>query len=159
MKRVGIFVDISNIYMCLRSKYQRKLDYKKLMNYVNDFGEITVAIAYGAQVGDQAKAFIYYLSKLGFETKYKEPKTHRNPNGQIITKANWDIQIAMDILDHADNLDVVIILSADGDFIPCLKRIKENGKIVIVIGSTINNELHKVADSCIEIPEVFLEGK
>ena len=40
-KRIGMFVDISNLYYCVGKKFPgRKLDYRKYKRFVEDLGEI-----------------------------------------------------------------------------------------------------------------------
>ena len=59
MKRIGVFVDVSNIYYCIGKKYEyRKLDYRKYLDFITDLGELVKVIAYGSQMSNEAAGFI-----------------------------------------------------------------------------------------------------
>jgi uncharacterized LabA/DUF88 family protein len=49
-------------------------------------------------------------------------------------KGDWDMELALDILDAATNLDVVVLVSGDGDFTSLVKRVKSMGPRVEVFG-------------------------
>jgi hypothetical protein len=48
-------------------------------------------------------------------------------------KGDWDMELALDILDAAPRLDVVVLVSGDGDFTSLVKRVKRMGPRVEVI--------------------------
>ena len=159
MKRILVCADISNLYYCISKKYEgRRLDYSKYLKSISDLGEIQKSIAYGAQMNKEASAFIHCLKKLGFETKYKEPKVYRTPT-MIRRKADWDVGIAMDIVNAVElkSVDMIILGTADGDLAPCVEWARARGVDVVVIACGISRELKKTATSFIEIPGSYLE--
>lgn len=158
LKRVGVFVDVSNLYYCLGNKLKNsKLDYSKLLEYIQDFGKIIIKYAYGAQLNSQAEVFIKRLQELGFTTFFKEPKTYAGTK-HIRRKADWDVAIALDIMDLSNQLDIIVLCSADGDMVPLVKRLLDKDKQVIIIAATISKDLRDITTT-IEIPESFLEKK
>jgi len=159
-KRIGIFVDISNIYYCIGKKYPgRKLDYRKYLKFIKDLGEISIAIAYGAQISGQANGFIYCLKQIGFQSKFKSPKTYNNAEEGFVTKrkADWDVGIAMDIVNMIDRLDMIILGTGDGDMLPVIEWAMHKGVEVVVIATGISKDLKDHCTKFIEIPESFLE--
>lgn len=159
MKRVGVFVDLSNLYYSLGNKTKnKKLDYSKYLEFVRDFGEIVILNAYGAQMDNQAESFIRRLKDLGFNTYYKNPKTYLN-DMRIKRKADWDVGIALDVYDSIDQLDIIILGTADGDMIPLVERLIKMGKEVIILAAAISKGLKDIATLTIEIPESFLEKR
>lgn len=159
MKRIGLFIDVSNIYYCIGMKYsERKLDYSAYYQYVAELGELAVAFAYGAQLENEASGFIHCLREAGYTPKYKVPKTYRS-DGKIKRKADWDVGIAMDIVQTVDRLDMVLLGSADGDLCPVVEWVQKRGIMVIVLACGISRELRNLADKAIEIPESLLEKK
>lgn len=157
MKKIGIFVDVSNLYFCLSSKFGgKKLDYSKYYDYIKDFGQIEVAIAYGAQVRGQANKFLHSLRQIGYETKYRSPKAFID-NGTVRKKADCDLQIAIDIVKYAEEIDMLILGSADGDFKPLIKMAKEKGITTVILACQISKDLKVIADEFIEIPASLLE--
>ena len=154
-KSIGYFTDVSNLYYCIRRKYgDRKLDYGKYLEYLEALGDTAVCIAYGAQVGSQAKAFIKKLHKIGYTTKYKQPKTFFEKR-----KADWDVGITVDIIAMLDRLDIVIIGSADSDLAPLVEYVQARGKEVVIFASGISKDLRSIASNSIEIFESLLEDK
>ena len=160
MKRVGIFVDISNLYFCVSRNYKnRRVDYSKFLDYVKDFGEVTTAIGYGSQIKDEAIAFITCLEDLGFQTKYKSPKQWADKEGGFTRKADWDVGITIDVIEKCNDLDTIVLGCADGDLEPLVGFLKARGKSVIILACGISRDLREAADECIEIPESLLEAK
>ena len=154
-KHIGIFMDVSNLYYSIKRSFgNSKLDYGKFLEYFKAVGDITKAVAYGAQIGSQANAFIRKIEKQGFETKYKQPKTFADKK-----KADWDVGIAIDIVRCLDTLDIVVLGSADSDLAPLVEYARDHGRDVIVMASGISGDLKEVATESIEIYESLLETK
>jgi len=158
-KKIGVFVDVSNLYYCIGKKYKgKKLDYSKYMDYIRALGDITVANAYGAQVKNQAASFLYCLRQVGITPMYSTPKSFTD-NGLITKKADYDVKITVDILDAAPGLDILVLGSADGDFVPLLKSVLSLEKKIIVFACKISSDIAELGVTCIEIPESFMEEK
>ncbi len=159
MGQIGVFVDVSNLYYSLKYKYKnRKLNYKKLLEFIQGYGDISKAIAYGSQMNDQAFAFIRALTHAGFETKFKEPKEYIKDD-TMTRKANWDVAIAMDMVKMSDEVTMMILASADGDMTPVVEYVQNKGIPVVVIACQISGDLTATAKQCVEIPESLLEEK
>lgn len=81
----------------------------------------------------QDKFFSFLKGKLGFKIKTKPLKiyldhTDENPH----RKANFDVEMAVDMTDMQDSFDIYIIFSGDCDFEYLIKFLRGKGKIVIV---------------------------
>ena len=63
------------------------------------------------------RKFIDFLRANGYKVVSKD--IHKYEGGRI--KANLDIEIAVDILLLSENLDVVVLVSGDGDFVRLLE--------------------------------------
>jgi len=145
--KIGLYVDVSNLYFCLYNNLRAKLNYAELIEFISPIGEVVLAKAYGAQVKDEAAGFIKLLHKLGYTTYYKEPKHYGD-----VSKADWDVGIAVDIIRDLDNVDMVALITADGDMVPLAQYVLDQGKKVLIMGSNISKELQDVATTYIEIP-------
>lgn len=157
MKKVGIFVDVSNLYFSLKRRYNnRRLDYRKFKDYVSDFGDITLAKAYGYQLNGQASKFINALQAIGYEAIYKDVKQIQTDSGRF-RKGDWDVGIAVDIIRHYKELDLIVLACADGDLAPLVTYLQDADKQVVVIASGISHELKDLGIPCIEIPASLLE--
>ena len=72
-----------------------------------------------------------------------------------------DIQMAVDILSNVyyNNLDTVLLVTGDGDFLPIINEIIRNGKQVILASfkSGLNKNLLNYVDDYIELDEIYFE--
>ena len=123
MTRIAIFADVQNIYYTTRQAYGRQFDYQKLMTRVGAGGEIISATAYAIDRGDDKQLkFQNALRKMGFTVKLK-PYIQRSDGS---AKGDWDVGIALDVLETARDVDTIVLLSGDGDFDLLLENIKKN---------------------------------
>lgn len=155
MLRIGVFVDISNLYFTTKKKFSGgKIDYNKFLVSAVGKNELVCAYAYGAQEGGQAANFIKCLVNFGFIPKFKEPRQVA-PN---VKKADWDVGITIDVIKHLSKLDIVVLGSSDGDFAPLVKFVQNQGVRVHVWGALISRELKNIADKYHEIGESFVHA-
>jgi uncharacterized LabA/DUF88 family protein len=65
--------------------------------------------------------------------------------------------IAMEILDHLDAIDVLVLCSGDGDFVPLTERLRREGKRVEVAAfrSATDDALVKAADAFVALDGRF----
>lgn len=127
-RKALLIVDVSNLYYCVRKQYgdSQRLDYELLIDRLTQEVRITRAIAYGADMNHAASGFKAVLHRLGFETKYKQPKVYPSATlGKETRKADWDVGMAMDVVRLAKDYDIVIFGTADGDLAPCVDYIRE----------------------------------
>jgi len=113
MKKIAIFVDVQNIYYTTRDIYAKQFNYRKLWQLISEQGEIVQANAYAIQRSDdQQHKFQKALKHIGFNVKLKPFIQRRDGSA----KGDWDVGITIDILESAKNVDMVVLLSGDGDF-------------------------------------------
>jgi len=126
LKNIAIFVDVQNIYYTTRQAYGRQFDYRKLWRRISEQGNIAIARAYAIDRGDeQQKKFQKALMHIGFEVKLK-PFIQRSDGS---AKGDWDVGITIDILEAAKAVDVVVLLSGDGDFDLLLEKIQRDYEV------------------------------
>ena len=126
MKKIALFADVQNIYYTTRDVYGRQFDYAKLWRRVSKGGDIVTAIAYATDRNiDKQRKFQDALRHIGFEVKLK-PWVQRKDG---TAKADWDVGITIDVLDFAKDVDVVVLLSGDGDFDLLLQKIRSEYKV------------------------------
>ena len=123
MKHVSIFVDVQNIYYTTRQQFGCNFNYNNFWNRVTEGRELVGAFAYATDRGDKKQIeFQNILRAIGFEVKLK-PFISRQDGS---SKGDWDVGIAIDILEYAEKSDIVVLASGDGDFDLLLKKIKSN---------------------------------
>ena len=121
MEKISIFVDVQNIYYTCRQAYQCSFDYNKFWAEVTRDRQIINAYAYTTDRGDEKQIqFQNILRAIGFTVKLK-PMLKRLDG---TAKADWDVGIAIDIMEMAETSDIIVLVSGDGDFDQLLNRIK-----------------------------------
>lgn len=123
MKKIAIFVDVQNIYYTTRDAYGRQFNYRKLWQRISAEGEIVSATAYATHRNDDKQIkFQDALKHIGFTVKLK-PYIQRSDGS---AKGDWDVGIAIDVMDTAKDVDTVVLLSGDGDFDLLMDKIKKD---------------------------------
>lgn len=113
MEKVAIFVDVQNIYYTTKQSYQRHFNYNAFWTQATADHIVIAAYAYAIDKGDsKQQGFQQILRNIGFEVKLK-PYIQRSDG---TAKGDWDVGITIDVLDHAGQVDTIILLSGDGDF-------------------------------------------
>jgi len=122
MEKVAIFVDVQNIYYTTKQIHQCHFDYNAFWAKVTSDREVVKAIAYAIDRGDEKqKQFQNILKGIGFELKLK-PFIQRSDGS---AKGDWDVGITLDIMEHAQNTDIVVLASGDGDFDLLVTKIRK----------------------------------
>jgi len=123
-QRVGIFIDVQNMFYAAKHLYSAKLNFARLLDYIARDRDIVRAIAYVVQTPeiDQSN-FLAMLRSNGYEIRSKDLK--QRPDGSA--KGDWDMGLALDALAMSERLDVVAIVSGDGDFVELVNFLKARG--------------------------------
>jgi uncharacterized LabA/DUF88 family protein len=155
MLKAGIFVDAENVMRC----GGWGMRYDVLKEFVVAQGASVVrANAYMAIDGDREAADVDYYRKkeayraslrgCGFKLVLKPVKTYRNEDGETVMKANSDLDLAIDALLQARNLDYLLLLSGDGDFVRLVIALQDRGcRVDVVAFHNVSRELREAADN------------
>lgn len=132
MKRIGVFVDVQNIYYTTRDEFGRPFDYRSFWQSLTRQGDVQVAKAYATDRGDDGqRKFQSALRHIGFDVQLK-PYIQRADGS---AKGDWDVGITIDILDAASNLDQLFLLSGDGDFDLLVTKVRQEFDVQVdVVG-------------------------
>ncbi len=157
-QRVGIFLDIQNLYYSARDEFNRKVNFESVLYKVLNERVLVRAIAYLVRLkGVEQKNFINTLKAIGYQVRVKEPKIFKrfDDSGNLWTtiKADWDMGIAMDAISLSDKLDVAVLASGDGDFTDLVRYLHTKGVKVEIAAfkQTAAKELIEVADEFIDL--------
>ena len=144
-QRVGIFVDVQNLYYSAKNLYGRKVNFGEVLKTAVAGRKLIRAIAYvvKAQNIDEQK-FFEALDNQGFEVKMKDLQIFYGGH----KKGDWDVGIVIDIIRLSPKLDVVVLVTGDGDFIPLVEYLKNHGQYVEVVafGESASSQLVSEAD-------------
>ncbi len=149
-QRVGVFVDVANMYYSAKAMYQKKVNFKAVLEHAVGDRNLIRAIAYVVQADIPEEGnFFDALEHIGFEVKAKELQIFYGGH----KKGDWDVGIAMDTIKLAPKLDVVVIISGDGDFIPLVEYLQSLGQKVEVVafGRSASSKLQEAADSFVDM--------
>lgn len=152
-QRVGIFVDVQNMYYSARNIYKSKVNFKTLLREAIRGRQLIRAIAYviKADVKDETN-FFEALKSLGYEVKAKDLQVFFGG----AKKGDWDIGIAMDMIELAPKLDAIVLVSGDGDFVPLVRHLKSALGCyveVLAFGKTSAQKLVEEADNFIDMEQ------
>lgn len=132
MDKVVILVDVQNIYYTSRQAFRRNFNYNEFWRISTSGREVIKAIAYAVDRGDKKqREFQNILRAIGFEVKLK-PYIQRADGS---SKGDWDVGIAIDMLEYAKQAQTIVLASGDGDFDILVKKVRDDyGKCVEVYG-------------------------
>lgn len=151
-QRVGIFIDIQNLYHSAKNLYGGRVNYNELVKQLVGDRRLVRALAYVVKSDPETgeDAFFDALEKAGIELKIKDIQVFASG----VKKADWDVGIAVDAIRMAGMLDVVILVSGDGDFLPLVNYLQSGlgkGVEVAAFGRTSSARLKEVADRFMDL--------
>jgi len=149
-QRVGVFVDVQNLYYSARNIYNARVNFSALLKEVVGARKLIRATAYviRAQMPEE-QSFFDALSKAGFEVRAKDLQVFFGGT----KKGDWDVGITMDAIRQMTKVDAVVLASGDGDYVPLLDYLKNFGVRVEVIafGKSSSAKLIEAADDFIDM--------
>jgi len=150
-QRVGVFVDVQNMYYSAKHLYDAKVNFKEILKEAVRNRKLVRAIAYvvKADIGEE-KAFFEALENIGYEVKMKDLQVFYGG----AKKGDWDIGIAMDTIELARKLDTIVLISGDGDFVPLVQHLRRamGCRIeVMAFGRSASGKLQEEADHFIDL--------
>jgi uncharacterized LabA/DUF88 family protein len=184
-QRVGIFVDVQNLYHSAKNLYQGRVNYAELMKHLVGERQLVRAMAYVVksegiepQQSPAARAskkiitetngaasaessFFEALEKAGLELRMKDLQVYAGG----MKKGDWDVGIAVDAIRMSSFLDAIILVTGDGDFLPLINYLKWGAGRVVEVAAfrrSASSKLHDAADSFINIetlPRVIMKGR
>ena len=164
--RLALFIDGSNLYSAARA-LGFDIDYKRLLEVFAKKGRLVRAFYYTALMDEQEyspiRPLVDWLDYNGYTMVTKPTKEFTDSSGRRKIKGNMDIELAVDVMEMAANLDHVILFSGDGDFRPLVQAIQRKGVRVTVVSTVRSNppmaadELRRQADTFIELQDLATE--
>ncbi|MCD6568658.1 NYN domain-containing protein [bacterium] len=157
-QRVGVFLDIQNLYHSAKNLYSKRVNFKNLLLAAVSNRLLIRALAYTARADEPGEeSFFEALERAGIEIRIKELQVY--PDGT--KKGDWDVGLAVDVINLAPSLDVIVLISGDGDFLPLVNYLRATGKKVEVMafGRTTSTKLKEAADEFIDLddkPDFYL---
>lgn len=149
-QRVGVLIDVQNMYHSAKNLYSAKVNFKEVLKTAVAGRKLIRAIAYVVKTeSGEEKGFFEALTHLGIETKIKDLQIYFDG----LKKADWDVGIAVDAIRLSSFLEVIVIVSGDGDFIPLVEYLKNQGRQVEVLafGRSASGRLKEITDDFVDL--------
>jgi uncharacterized LabA/DUF88 family protein len=151
-QRVGVFVDVQNMYYSAKNLYSAKVDYSKVLDQAISGRRIIRAFAYVIKADiDAEKDFFGALEKIGYEVRIKDLQIFYGGN----KKGDWDVGLCMDAVRLLPKIDVMVLVSGDGDYTDLVDYARSQGvrTEVIAFGKTGSSRLFDEADEVTDMSE------
>lgn len=151
-QRVAVFIDTQNLYYSAKNLYSKKVSFGEVVKLGVSGRKLIRAFAYVVQTKTgEEKPFFDALSKLGIETRVRPLQEFYGG----LKKADWDVGIVVDAIRVSVSVDVIVLVSGDGDFIPLVEYLKNQGKRVEIIAfaKSTSSKLIEVADEFVNLEE------
>jgi uncharacterized LabA/DUF88 family protein/cold shock CspA family protein len=152
--RVGVYVDIENT----TRNGARGMRFDTLRDFAcRDGGEAIRLNAYLAYDEERATRdpdyrhrstrYHFALRDVGFKVIEKPVQWYTNEDGVRVSKANSDLDLAVDMLLQSAKLDRVVLVTGDGDFVQVVRALQNMGVRVELIGfQNVSYDLRCEAD-------------
>jgi uncharacterized LabA/DUF88 family protein len=174
-QRVGIFIDVQNLYHSARNIYHGRVNYEELIKHLVGERQLIRAVAYvvksegiidipatrhtpgqGQNAAAEASAegsFFEALEKAGLELRMKDLQVWADG----AKKADWDVGMAVDAIRMSSFLDVIVLVTGDGDFIPLVDYLKWGAGRVVEVAAfrrSASAKLQEAADRFVNIEDI-----
>lgn len=152
--KVGVFVDSANMYRNGGSRMQYDILREFACRDNSEPMRMNAYVSYDARRAKEdhdyrkkAEGFHSALRDIGFKVIIKEVKWYLDEFGQQIQKANADLDLAVDALLQSENLDRVLIVSGDGDFVQVVRALQNKGcRVEVIALDNVSSALRQEAD-------------
>jgi len=149
-QRVGVFIDVQNMYYSARNLYNAKVNFKSVLKTAVNDRKLIRAFAYVIKADVKEEQFFFdALAEMGIEIRSKDLQIFYGG----AKKGDWDVGIAMDIMRMANKLDCVVLVSGDGDFKDLLEHVSALGcrTEVLAFGKSASSRIKGTADLFVDM--------
>lgn len=152
-QRVGVLVDVSNMYHSAKNLYKKRVNFKEVLKASVAGRKLIRATAYVVSTeGNEELSFFEALSQQGFEVKMKDLQVFAGG----AKKGDWDVGIAVDAIKLANKLDVIVLVTGDGDYIPLVEYLQNTTGCLVEIVSfkqTTSSVLMEISDDFVNLSD------
>lgn len=153
--RVGVFVDAENVRY--NGGYQMRYDVLRqfaaregaILQRLNTYLAFDLERAREDQeYAKKSRAYQQMVRDFGWKITVKIVRRYVDESGAVTTKANADLDMAVDAMLQASKLDQVILVTGDGDFVQVVNALQNTGCRVELIGfKNVSRQLQQQADT------------
>ena len=160
-ERIAIFIDGWNLAKASRDWLEKEVNFEKLLEYFSRDAIVLRAFYYiGEQTSEEGRRkqhpFLTWLRTNGYKVVTKPIKTYINKDRRPELKADFDVDIAVDMFALADKIDRAVLFSGDGDFAKLIDRVGMKGVRTQVVSHWAKG-IGPTAQELVEAADVFTE--
>lgn len=164
-EKIALFIDGANVYGTGKA-LAFDIDWSRLLKEFKARGDVMRAYYYTAVVEvedghhQSIMPLLDWLDYNGYQVVTKPAKSFIDSNGNRKVKGNMDIELAVDAMELAPNIDHMVLFSGDGDFRPLVEAVQRRGVRVTVVSTIKSNppmcadELRRQADAFIDFVDI-----
>ncbi|MCP4044079.1 MAG: NYN domain-containing protein [Gammaproteobacteria bacterium] len=153
--KVGVFVDAENIKM--NGGYQLRYDNLRRFASRNNSTllRLNTYIAFDreraetdAEYAKKGYAYQQMVRDFGWKIIVKYVRRFTDEEGNVTTKANADLDLAVDAMLQAEKLDQVLLVTGDGDFLQVVNALQNRGcRVELLAFKNVSQELKRQVDT------------
>ena len=133
--RVAIFIDAANIAQSVED-FGCRVSYRRLKRFFTTNCKLVYIGFYSVAFGDKGhQDFLNFLSHSGYHLVTKPLKIIKDRGGKEIKKANFDVEISVEVMERTADFDTLVLFSGDSDFEYLLRKLRLKGKKLIVFST------------------------
>ncbi len=152
--KVGVFVDAENV----RYNGGYQLRYDVLRMFAGRYGStplrLNTYIAFDQERAKEdpeyrrrAHAYQQMVRDYGWKVIVKNVRRYTDEEGNVTTKANADLDMAVDAMLQSEKLDLLLMVTGDGDFLQVVTALQDRGCRVELLGfRNVSQELRRLVD-------------
>ncbi len=141
------------MYHSAKNLYKKRVNFKEILKTAVAGRKLIRAIAYVVRTEtEEENPFFEALSQQGFEVKMKDLQIFAGG----AKKADWDVGITVDAIKLGEKLDVVVLVTGDGDYLPLVSYLQNTkGCLVEVMAfrQTASSRLMDDADDFVNLSD------
>jgi len=153
--KILVVIDAANLESSVKS-LGWWIDYLKLRNLFNAQKLVGIWDYCVAHNTNNQNKFFTFLKKNGYKLITKPLKIIKAPEIERgdVRKANFDVEITIDVLEILDKFDTLVLFSGDSDFDYLIHKLRAKGKRVVVISTK-----HHISKELIESSNKYIDLK
>jgi uncharacterized LabA/DUF88 family protein len=156
---IGLFIDGANLHATAKA-LGFDIDYRRLLQEFRSQGNLLRAFYYPRLIEDQdyssVRPLVDWLEYNGFTVVTKATKEFTDAAGRRKPRGSMEVELAVDAMEMARYIDLMVLFSGDGDFRSLVKAVQRRGVRVAVV-STISSQPPMIADELRRQADVFID--
>lgn len=158
-ERTALFIDGANLYGSAKS-LGLEIDFKRLRQEFGRSGKMIRAYYYTALVESDdyspVRPLTDWLVYNGYTLITKPAREYTDTTGRRKIKGNLDVDLTVDAMELAPQIDHAVLFSGDGDFRPLVEALQRRGVRVSVV-STLLSQPPMIADDLRRQADQFID--